>query len=47
MNELHPLLAALVEELITNQPVEPAHSMLPSNGAEGQVQKKQAASLSS
>ena len=40
MNELHPLLAALVDELITNQPVEPAYSMVPSGGAEGQVHKK-------
>ena len=40
MNELHPLLAALIEELTTNQPGEPAESEVPSNGAEGQLHKK-------
>ena len=40
MNELHPLLAALIEELTTNQPVETADSEVPSNGAEGQLHKK-------
>lgn len=40
MNELHPLLAALIEELTTNQPVEPADSEVPSNGAEGQLHEK-------
>ncbi|MBK98174.1 MAG: hypothetical protein CL672_05205 [Balneola sp.] len=40
MNELHPLLSALVEELTTNQSVELAHSMVPSNSTEGQVHSK-------